>query len=490
LRAARDADPGRAPAAMARRLSIGTRWALRYTVAMAVTLAVFAVVVYSQIEARINREARLVTEIHAQALLESLRGQTEEHPPERVREWLAERLANTVRESAPDLDLGLEYLDPRGEPVLAAGSLARVRTPLPQDLLRGEREHSFRAVNLGAPHAHIATALAAPGGFLRVAIDTRRYAENLAHVRDVFLVSFPLVLLLTGGLGWLLARGSLRPISDMTATARRISGSNLSERVPGTGAADELDQLAHTLNAMIERIDQSVGQMRRFNANAAHELRTPLALVCSQIELAFERKGDAEEHARVLRDVLARVQHLARAVDALLRLSQLDLGLDRERLVPVSVAELLGTVVEFFEPMAAQEGRKLSGGPYPEAHVLGDRAWLLQLFSNLVDNAIKYCAEGDRIRIAAELGDGRVVATVSDTGPGIPPDVVRGIFDRFQRGRPPRDREGFGLGLALAREIARAHGGDIAVTSDGRVGTTFSVTLPTAAAPVTPGAPR
>jgi heavy metal sensor kinase len=468
---------------MARRLSIGIRWALRYTVAMAVTLTVFAVVVYSQVELRINREARLVTEIHAQALLESLRSQHEEHPPERVRTWLAERLENTVRESAPDLDLGLQFVDASGEPVMAAGSLARARAPLPRDLLRGERSQSFRAVNLGGEHAHFVTVLAAPGGFLQVAIDTRRYAENIESVRDVLLISFPIVLVLTAVLGWLLARGSLRPISAMTATARRISGSNLSERVPGTGAEDELDQLARTLNAMIERIQESVTRMRRFNANAAHELRTPLALVCSQIELAFEKENDPEEYTRVLRDVLARVQHLARAVDALLRLSQLDEGLDRERVEPVAIGEVLETVVEFFEPMAAHQGRVLTGGPYPTARVLGDRAWLLQLFSNLVDNAIKYCSAGDQIRIGAELRDGQVVATVADTGPGIPSEALDGIFDRFQRGHPPRDREGFGLGLALAREIARAHGGDIAVASDGRRGTVFTVTLPEAPAP-------
>jgi heavy metal sensor kinase len=470
---------------MARRLSIGIRWALRYTVAMAVTLTVFAVVVYSQVERRINREARLVTEIHAQTLVESLRSQREEHPPERVREWLAERLANTVHESDPDLGLGIQVLDAAGEPVLAAGSLAQARLPLPRDVLRGRRSASFRAVNLGGEYAHFVSVLAAPEGFVQVAIDTTRYAENVGHVRQTFLIAFPLVLSLTGLVGWLLARGSLRPIAAITGTARRISASNLSERISTTGSEDELDRLAETLNAMIERIEESVARMRRFNANAAHELRTPLALVCSQIELALEKPAAGEDLGRVLGDVLRRVRHLARAVDALLRLSQLEEGLDREQVERVPIGELLETVLEFFEPMATQEGRVLEGGPFPRAEVLGDRSWLLQLFSNLVDNAIKYCAPGDRIRIGAELRGREVLATVSDTGPGIPPEALAGIFDRFQRGAPPRDREGFGLGLALAREIARAHGGSISVASDGRSGTTFSVHLPAAR-----GAPR
>jgi heavy metal sensor kinase len=465
---------------MARRLSIGIRWALRYTVAMAVTLTAFAVVVYSQVERRINREARLVTEIHAQTLVESLRSQREEHSPERVREWLAERLANTVHESDPDLGLGIQVLDAAGEPVLAAGSLAQARLPLPRDVLRGRRSASFRAVNLGGEYAHFVSVLAAPEGFVQVAIDTTRYAENVGHVRQTFVIAFPLVLSLTGLLGWLLARGSLRPIAAITGTARRISASNLSERISTTGSADELDRLAETLNAMIERIEDSVARMRRFNANAAHELRTPLALVCSQIELALEKPADGEDLGRVLGDVLRRVRHLARAVDALLRLSQLEEGLDREQVERVPIGELLETVLEFFEPMATQEGRVLEGGPFPRAEVLGDRSWLLQLFSNLVDNAIKYCAPGDRIRIGAELRGREVLATVSDTGPGIPPEALAGIFDRFQRGAHPRDREGFGLGLALAREIARAHGGRISVASDGRSGTTFSVHLPAA----------
>lgn len=473
---------------MARRLSIGIRWTLRYTVAMAVTLAVFAVVVYSQVERRINREARLVTEIHAQTLVESLRSQREEHSPERVREWLAERLENTVRESDADLGLGIQVLDAAGEPVLAVGSLANTRLPLPRDVLRGRRSSSFRAVNLGGEHAHFVSLMAAPGGFVQVAIDTARYAENVEHVRQTFVIAFPLVLSLTALLGWLLARGSLRPIAAITDTARRISGSNLSERIATTGSEDELDRLAQTLNAMIERIEESVGRMRRFNANAAHELRTPLALICSQIELALEKPGDPAEPARVLRDVLARARHLARAVDALLRLSQVEEGLDREQVEPVPIGELLETVLEFFEPMAAQEGRVLEGGPFPSAEVLGDRSWLLQLFSNLVDNAIKYCAPGDRIRIAAELRGGEVVATVSDSGPGIPPEALAGIFDRFQRGAPPRHREGFGLGLALAREIARAHGGRITAESDGRSGSTFSVALPAAGATSRTGA--
>ena len=142
--------------------------------------------------------------------------------------------------------------------------------------------------------------VAAPDGFLQVAIHTKRYAENLAHVRDVLLLAFPVMLLFTGGLGWLLARGSLGAIASITGAAQRITGSNLRESIPTTGSGDELDELAGTLNAMMQRIREGVDRMHRFNANAAHEIRTPLSTICGQIEVALQEARDPEEYRQVL----------------------------------------------------------------------------------------------------------------------------------------------------------------------------------------------
>ncbi len=462
-------------------LSIGVRWALRYTVAMSVTLTLFALVVQAQVERRINREAHLVTEIQARELVDSLRTQLQEHPREEVMRWLAARAHRTVREAEPDLGLGIEYLDEQGRSLVAAGSLAGAGVPVPLDLREGGRRESLRAVNLGGEHAHLLSVMAAPGGFVQVAIDTRRYADNVDHVRDVLLISFPVMLVLTGLLGWFLARGSLRPIARMTRTARRISGSNLRESIPTTGSNDELDALARTLNSMMERIREGVARMHRFNANAAHEIRTPLNRICGQIDAALQAPASEEEYRRVLENVLQQAHQLAGGVNALLRLSRSEAGLDPGHVEKVAVAPLLETLVEFFEPLASERGIALAPGRFPDAVVEGDASWLRQMFSNLVDNAVKYCRPGDRVRIEAELRKDEVWVRVADTGPGIPPEERTSIFDRFQRGHRHRAQPGFGLGLPLAQEIARAHGGGIEAAS-GDAGTTFTVRLPRAEA--------
>lgn len=167
-------------------------------------------------------------------------------------------------------------------------------------------------------------------------------------------------------------------------------------------------------------------------------------------------------------------------MNALLRLSRSEAGLDPEHVERVEVAPLLETLVGFFEPLASERGLEIEAGTVPEAAVNGDRAWLQQMLSNLVDNAVKYCEPGARIRVEAEADKDEVRIRIDDTGPGIAPGDLAEIFDRFQRGAGQRNRPGFGLGLPLAREIARAHGGRIDVESRVGQGTRFTVHLPRA----------
>jgi heavy metal sensor kinase len=445
---------------------------------MAVTLGLFALFVHGEVARRVNREARLLTEVEANALVDSIRTQTEEHSPEEVRAWLEARLAREVDDAEPELGLGLEFLDREGRSVMAAGSLVGQGLPVPHDLLRGEVPRRTRAVNLGGEHAHLVTLMAAPDGFVRVAVDGRRYAENVDHIRDVLLGTLPVVLIVTALIGWALARVSLDPIARINRTARRITGSNLRERIPTDGSGDELDQLAGTLNEMIVRIRENVERIHRFNANAAHELSTPLNAIRNQLGVTLEHGRDPGEYRRVLEDVLDRVDHLSGAVESMLRLSRTEAGLDPALVTEVEIGPLLEMVIEFFAPVAADRDIDLVFEPGPAAWVRGDPAWLQQVFSNLLDNAIKYGRNGDRIRVEVEKRDGAVGVAVADTGPGIPPDELETIFERFQRGDRDRTRPGFGLGLALAREIALAHGGRIDVESEPGKGTRFTVWLP------------
>jgi two-component system sensor histidine kinase BaeS len=164
----------------------------------------------------------------------------------------------------------------------------------------------------------------------------------------------------------------------------------------------------------------------------------------------------------------------------MLRLSLSEAGLDPGHVERISVGPVLDTVLEFFEPVASERGISLEAEKVPDATVRGDESWLVQLFSNLLDNAVKYCASGDRVRVSAEVRDRWLLVRVADTGPGLSQEDLTGVFERYQRGSHHRSRPGFGLGLPIAQEIARAHGGRIEAASRPGDGATFTVWLPLA----------
>ena len=460
-------------------LSIGVRWAMQYGLAVFFTLAIFAVFVHQQVAERINREARLLTEIQARDLRDSLRTQTEEHGFEQTLEWFRSRIERTVRKAPADLHLGIELVDEQGTRLAAAGSLRSGAPPPPYALLTDGDDLILRAVNLGGPYAFLVTATRAPGGVLQVALDTRRYASNIDQVRDVLLFSAPVMVIVTALLGWLLARGNLRPISQIARTAERITSSTLRESIPRTGSGDELDRLAATLNAMFLRIRQGVDSMARFNANAAHQIRSPLNRICSQIDSTLQKPREAEEYQEVLAYLLEQSHQLAQAVHGLLELARSEAGLDPARISRVEIRPMLETLLEFFEPLAEDHGIRLTMDPVPDAVVEGEASWLRQLFSNLLDNAIKYGRPGDEIRVHAEWHGEGLQLKVTDDGPGIPPERLATLFERFERGEVESKVPGFGLGLAIVKEITRAHGGRIEVESELGRGTTFRVWLPT-----------
>jgi heavy metal sensor kinase len=335
-------------------------------------------------------------------------------------------------------------------------------------------------VDLGGEHAHLLTTVPVADGFVRVAIDTQRFARNVQEVRRVFLWALPVVLLATAALGWILARASLRPIHEINRTARRIGGSNLDAAIPTTGSGDELDQLAGTLNEMISRIRASMERERRFTGNAAHQLLTPLAAIRNQIDVTLARARPSAEYLEALDGVRGEASRMADEIDAMLRLARSEGGLPEARRRECDLGALLRTAVGFFEPLAADGGVELVLDAGSEVTVRGDASWLTQLFSNLLSNAIKYTPKGGRVTVVSRAQDGAVHVRVGDTGPGIGAEHAEAVFERFHRGRVPAGAPGFGLGLPIAREIARAHGGDVEVERSSGDGTTLLVTLPIA----------
>ena len=275
--------------------------------------------------------------------------------------------------------------------------------------------------------------------------------EALATLRNQLLIAGPLALVVAGGLGYLVAGAGLRPIERMRSRAATISARSAGERLPVPEADDELRRLALTLNAMIGRLDDALQRERRFVADASHDLRTPLALMRTEIELALAGERTPEELRLALRSVDDEVRRLIALAEDLLAQAGSGGSLSIESR-PVDLADLATRVVERFRPTAGSRKVVLSAPGPIEVH--GDATRLDRALSNLVDNAIRHGA-GD-IEVAVVGGPDGSVVTVSDEGDGLPRDLW-----------PPS--EGSGLGLTIVREIARAHGGSIDVERvDGR----------------------
>jgi heavy metal sensor kinase len=290
----------------------------------------------------------------------------------------------------------------------------------------------------------------------------------------------PLGLLLAGGGGWLFARRALAPVDRMTEAARRISAAHLAERLEETGAGDELDRLAKTLNAMLERLDDAFRQIRQFSADASHELQTPVTILQGELEVALRTPRSPEAYQRHLQSALEEVERIATLVDALLLLARADAGVLRMDRQPVDLPQLVAEVLEQTQILAAARRVTCACGPLEPATIQGDYARLRRLLLNLVDNGIKYTPPGGRVTLSLQHRGAWVLLQVSDTGPGLSEAERQRIFQRFYRTDAARTQgqRGAGLGLCIAQSIAEAHGGCIDIDSTPGHGSTFTVHLP------------
>lgn len=304
--------------------------------------------------------------------------------------------------------------------------------------------------------------------------------EALRTLRWSLILMVPLSLLVASGGGYWLASRALRPVDEITRRARRIGATNLAARLPSPNTDDELARLTQTLNEMIERLEQSFASMQRFTADASHELKTPLTILRTAIDVALGRGRSAEEYRLVLAGMLESVEQMTRIVGDLLFLARADSGHLALREEPLRLDELAMEVTAAMAPLAASKSVRLdvhSSGPLP---MTGDERWLRHMLYNLVDNAIKYTPSGGGVEVALLERGGETILSVADTGPGIPPEERGRLFERFYRLDRARSRGdgGAGLGLAIALWIAHSHGGAIEVDSELGRGSAFRVRLP------------
>jgi heavy metal sensor kinase len=319
------------------------------------------------------------------------------------------------------------------------------------------------------------------GFVLTIGVSEELLEYQLGQLRRSYAIFGPLALLASFLLGYVFVGRALAPVAQIRHQAETISRANLSERVPVPAARGEFQDLARTFNEMLDRLDRGFQDLQNFAADAAHELRTPLANLQAEIDTAVQKSRTPEEYERILASIDEEVARMNRVVADLFVLAKIDMrqyALSRER---VSLGRILEEARETCQHAADRRGIRIEfeGG---DATAAGDPVALRRVFMNLVENAVKYNREGGRVRITLERSNGTIRVRVRDTGIGIPAEHLPKLFHRFYRVDKARSREtgGAGLGLAICKSFVEAHEGRIEVQSTPGEGTTFTVELPAA----------
>jgi two-component system, OmpR family, sensor kinase len=303
---------------------------------------------------------------------------------------------------------------------------------------------------------------------------------DLAAIRRAMFLAFPLILAIAGAGGYWFASRGMAPLDAMAAQARRITGSNLDARLRIGDAAEELTTLAESFNELLGRLDQSFDNMRRFVADASHELRTPVAVIRGEADVTLAKERTAAEYQESLAIILDESRRLSRLVDDLLNLARADAGRVTLQAQQFYWNDLLSECCRSVQSLAVARDIELECRCATDAPFCGDEELLRRMTLNLLDNAIRYTPPGGKVLAELEARADGVRIRISDTGIGIAADAASHVFERFFRADKARSRGngGFGLGLAIVKWIAESHRGAVELASQPGAGSTFTVTLP------------
>jgi heavy metal sensor kinase len=376
--------------------------------------------------------------------------------------------------------LFVQVLDPQGSDVWSSvntPTTIRERPTFTEDArprtIEGFRivQRQLRASNLPAYTIRIGSSLA------YVDHDIAQLSQLMLLIGAALLIAAPLG-------GYFLAKVATEPLREIIATAAQLHPSQLSERLPLRHTGDELDQLSATINGLLDRIAAYLERNREFTANAAHELRSPLAAIRSAVEVALNAPRTPQEYHELLCDIVEQIAELSLLVNQLLILAESDSAEAPWRRDSVRLDQLVARALDMFQGVAEERGIRMDSSGFPALFVQGDAARLREVINNLIDNSLKFTPRGGTVDVDLDFDPAAHQARlrVSDSGAGIDADDLPHIFERFYRGDRSRAREsqtrGNGLGLSICLAIVTAHGGRIDVDSTLGRGTTFVVRLP------------
>lgn len=406
----------------------------------------------------------------------------------------AEELAQAVVQSYPDkepvfqqidrkaavhrhLDLFIQWLDERDELIQETKEVPVVHT-FPRrsgEVLATAEGYRIYRNRFGGRNV--------PQFTIRIGASLAGIDNDVAVVTKLMTMAGVAVLVLAPLGGFWLAGRATHPLEGIIHTAARLRPSHLDERLPIRGTGDQLDQLSITINHFLDQIADYLERNREFVADAAHELRSPLAAIQSSADVALNAPRSTQEYQELLCEIVDECGRLGVLVNQLLLLAEHDSQEQRLVYDPIRLDQIVATSLEMFRGVAEERGVALIADIASPIEILGDAGRVRQVVNNLIDNALKFTPPDGRISVRLRHDTPGVQLTVSDSGAGISPEDLPHVFERFYRGDKSRQREagicGSGLGLSICQSIVTAHGGTIRVESEPGNGSRFEVDFPT-----------
>ncbi len=454
--------------------SIKTKIILAYTFVFGIMLTAFAAIIYHS-----TKEAeflKLNTNLKSYAI--SLRTEIEDEFDDNSS--LDFKKLNSIK-SKGLVGERFQLFDKEGKVIVRDSLLSKSSTPELNKILNGKFEYEREKIDHHKYHIF--------WNKFETENDSVYILETAASVKDVFddlnrlfylfVFIIPTGLIITGFAAYFISRAAFKPITQMAGTAKNISGKNLDKRLELPKAKDEVRVLGETLNEMIERIDNAFKSQKRFIANASHEIKTPLTVIQTELEILEKklRDGDSQESVK---NALSEIENLTKLTNSLLTIVKLDASQSRLNLSKIRIDELLADCVQTMNKAAMNKDIRINLSIEDAFEIEADNEKLKSVFLNLIDNAIKYSFPNSTILVRLEeiLND-QTKIIIENSGPGILPQDIPYIFNRFYRSNDTRaEINGSGLGLAIAKEIIELHLGKITVESKTGEKTIFSVFLP------------
>jgi heavy metal sensor kinase len=313
---------------------------------------------------------------------------------------------------------------------------------------------------------------------LQLGQSMENYTRFIEVFRKIFVTTMASLFVFAAIMGWFMARRAVAGVETVTQTARQISEGSLEERVPVKKHQDEIDQLAITFNLMLDRIQALVNGIREMSDNIAHDLKSPITRIRGISEVNLTTDASDKDYETMAASTIEECDRLLDMINTMLVISKTEAGVNKLDTQEMDIAAVVRDACELFRSPAEDKDVRLICDVPGNFSISGDNRLIQRMIANLLDNAIKYTPAGGSIEMTVNTLNDAATITVKDTGIGISEKDMPRIFKRFYRCDPSRSEAGIGLGLSFARAIARAHGGDITVTSVPDQGSTFTVTLP------------